>query len=134
MAWKPANGIKQGCLASGTIFALALDPFVRMKCLKLPKPLNTNTAFADDLAVVASCPGVGSVSRVQSKCHGPVTTNPKHILTHSEGGSQRFQALQNKLTGQYDHSQELVPWFYRYPHTPRAYPHTPLSDAAEQVP
>jgi hypothetical protein len=46
-------GIKQGCPASGSVFALALDPFVRMMCLRLPKPLNTVTAFADDLAVVA---------------------------------------------------------------------------------
>jgi hypothetical protein len=46
-------GIKQGCPASGSIFALALDPFVRKLCLMLPKPLNTVVAFADDLAIVA---------------------------------------------------------------------------------
>jgi endonuclease/exonuclease/phosphatase family metal-dependent hydrolase len=44
-------GIKQGCPASGTIFALALDPFIRMLCLRLPRPLNSIAAFADDLAI-----------------------------------------------------------------------------------
>jgi hypothetical protein len=46
-------GIKQGCPASGSIFALALDPFVRLLCLRLPPPLNTVNAFADDLTIVA---------------------------------------------------------------------------------
>jgi hypothetical protein len=44
-------GIKQGCPASGSIFALALDPFVRLLCLRLPRPLNSIGAFADDIVV-----------------------------------------------------------------------------------
>jgi hypothetical protein len=44
-------GIKQGCPASGSIFALALDPFVRMLCLRLPRPLNSIGAFADDIVI-----------------------------------------------------------------------------------
>jgi hypothetical protein len=43
-------GIKQGCPASGSLFALALDPFVRLLCLRIPPPLGTFVAFADDLA------------------------------------------------------------------------------------
>jgi endonuclease/exonuclease/phosphatase family metal-dependent hydrolase len=44
-------GIKQGCPASGSLFALALDPFVRFLCLRLPRPLHLVTAFADDIAI-----------------------------------------------------------------------------------
>jgi hypothetical protein len=47
-------GIKQGCPASGPIFALALDPFLRMILTRNPRPLGTLGAFADDIAVVAS--------------------------------------------------------------------------------
>jgi endonuclease/exonuclease/phosphatase family metal-dependent hydrolase len=44
-------GIKQGCPASGSIFALALDPFVRLLCLRLPRPLSAIGAFADDIVI-----------------------------------------------------------------------------------
>jgi endonuclease/exonuclease/phosphatase family metal-dependent hydrolase len=46
------SGIKQGCPASGSLFAIALDPFLRMLCLRLPAPLYTVSAFADDMAIV----------------------------------------------------------------------------------
>jgi hypothetical protein len=45
-------GIKQGCPASGSLFALALDPFLRMMLLRIPMRLSTVVAFADDLAAV----------------------------------------------------------------------------------
>jgi hypothetical protein len=45
-------GIKQGCPASGSLFALALDPFLRMMMASIPPRLSTVVAFADDLAVV----------------------------------------------------------------------------------
>jgi endonuclease/exonuclease/phosphatase family metal-dependent hydrolase len=46
------SGIKQGCPASGSLFALALDPFLRLLCLRLPGPISIASAFADDIAVV----------------------------------------------------------------------------------
>jgi hypothetical protein len=46
------SGIKQGCPASGSLFALALDPFIRMLCLRLPTPLHVVSAFADDMGLV----------------------------------------------------------------------------------
>ena len=46
------SGIKQGCPASGSLFALALDPFLRMLCLRLSDPMCTVSAFADDMAIV----------------------------------------------------------------------------------
>jgi hypothetical protein len=45
-------GIKQGCPASGSLFALALDPFLRMMLQTLPVKLTVAVAFADDLAAV----------------------------------------------------------------------------------
>jgi hypothetical protein len=44
------SGIKQGCPASGSLFALALDPFVRMLLARLPSPHSLVVACADDLA------------------------------------------------------------------------------------
>jgi hypothetical protein len=45
-------GIKQGCPASGSLFALALDPFLRFVLQRIPMRLSTLVAFADDLAAV----------------------------------------------------------------------------------
>jgi endonuclease/exonuclease/phosphatase family metal-dependent hydrolase len=47
-----SSGIKQGCPASGSLFAIALDPFLRMLCLRMPMPLNVVSAFADDIGIV----------------------------------------------------------------------------------
>ena len=44
-------GIKQGCPCSGTLFALALDPFIRMLCNKIPRSVAVVCAFADDMAM-----------------------------------------------------------------------------------
>ena len=41
-------GIKQGCPCSGSLFALALDPFLRYLCMRIPIQLSLR-AFADDL-------------------------------------------------------------------------------------
>ena len=46
------SGIKQGCPSSGTIFAFALDPFIRYLLLKIPPPALHIRAFADDLGAV----------------------------------------------------------------------------------
>jgi len=46
------SGIKQGCPLSGTLFALALDPFIRLLLSRIEHPHDTLTAFADDLAMV----------------------------------------------------------------------------------
>jgi hypothetical protein len=45
-------GIKQGCPSSGTIFAFALDPFIRYLLHKLPPPALHVRAFADDLGAI----------------------------------------------------------------------------------
>ena len=46
------SGIKQGCPLSGTLFALALDAFIRLILSRIERPRDTLTAFADDLALV----------------------------------------------------------------------------------
>ena len=43
-------GIKQGCPCSGSLFALGLDPFIRMVCLRIPPAVGKFLAFADDMA------------------------------------------------------------------------------------
>jgi len=48
------SGIKQGCPLSGTIFALALDPFMRMIIGCIHPERSILTGFADDLAAVLS--------------------------------------------------------------------------------
>jgi hypothetical protein len=50
--FKLLSGIKQGCPLSGTIFALALDPFMRMVMSLMQPGKSILTGFADDLAVV----------------------------------------------------------------------------------
>ena len=46
------SGIKQGCPASGSIFVLCLDPFLRMLATLLPDIRHELRAFADDMAIV----------------------------------------------------------------------------------
>ena len=46
------SGIRQGCPASGSLFALAFDPFLCMLVAKLPHPRHVVRAFADDVAIV----------------------------------------------------------------------------------
>ena len=46
------SGIKQGCPASGSIFALSLDPCIRKIIFTLPIAIARLGAYADDLAVV----------------------------------------------------------------------------------
>ena len=46
------SGIKQGCPCSGTLFAIALDPFIRMLCMRISRRLGVFCAFADDLGAV----------------------------------------------------------------------------------
>lgn len=44
-------GIKQGCPASGTLWALAYDPIVRALCWAVPHDLGCFGVFADDIRV-----------------------------------------------------------------------------------
>ena len=46
------SGIKQGCPASGSLFALLMDPFLRYLLCKIPRAKGIFLAFADDLAAV----------------------------------------------------------------------------------
>ena len=46
------SGIKQGCPASGSMFALALHPFLKYLASHLPPPRTVTLAFADDIAIV----------------------------------------------------------------------------------
>ena len=45
-------GIKQGCPSSGSLFALALDPFLRYLLNRIPPPRLEVRAFADDLGAI----------------------------------------------------------------------------------
>eukprot|EP00959_Pyramimonas_sp_CCMP1952_P425224 8907048-Pyramimonas_sp.AAC.1 len=45
------RGIKQGCPLSGTLYALTVDPILRMLGSRLPRSLGIAAAFADDLGV-----------------------------------------------------------------------------------
>jgi endonuclease/exonuclease/phosphatase family metal-dependent hydrolase len=47
------SGIKQGCPASGSLFALSLDPFIRHLLVQLPMPVHLIVAFADDIAIAS---------------------------------------------------------------------------------
>eukprot|EP00972_Heterocapsa_arctica_P080114 11808502-Heterocapsa_arctica.AAC.1 len=44
------SGIKQGCPLSGVLFAIGLDPFLRMLGACLPRCSTRFCAFADDIA------------------------------------------------------------------------------------
>ena len=46
------SGIKQGCPASGSLFVLCLDPFIRLLLEKIPRTKGIILAFADDLAAM----------------------------------------------------------------------------------
>jgi hypothetical protein len=66
------SGIKQGCPASGVLFALALDPFLRYLLMRIPPPLNVVTAFADDIAIAARhllhiLPAIRDIFRILAK-------------------------------------------------------------------
>ena len=50
--FKLSSGIKQGCPMSGTIFALSLDPVMRMLASCMRPDRSIITGFADDLAIV----------------------------------------------------------------------------------
>jgi endonuclease/exonuclease/phosphatase family metal-dependent hydrolase len=51
-AWLPMlSGIRQGCPASGAIFAICIDPLLRRIGAWLPSPWSWLTAYADDLAI-----------------------------------------------------------------------------------
>ena len=45
------RGIKQGCPLSGSIFALAFDPILRLLESRLPRGLAAPGAFADDVDI-----------------------------------------------------------------------------------
>eukprot|EP00959_Pyramimonas_sp_CCMP1952_P197032 4119993-Pyramimonas_sp.AAC.1 len=45
------RGIKQGCPASGSLLALAVDPVLRRICLLLPRPVHSLGAFADEVGL-----------------------------------------------------------------------------------
>ena len=48
------SGIRQGCPASGSVFALAIDPVIRMIVAALPPHHSITIAFADDLAIACA--------------------------------------------------------------------------------
>jgi hypothetical protein len=45
------SGIRQGCPASGAIFAICIDPLLRRICSWLPSPWSRLVAYADDIAI-----------------------------------------------------------------------------------
>jgi hypothetical protein len=50
--WLPMlSGIRQGCPASGAIFAICIDPLLRRIGSWLPSPWSWLTAYADDIAI-----------------------------------------------------------------------------------
>ena len=48
------SGILQGCPASGSVFALAIDPVIRKIVSALPPRCSITIAFADDLAIACA--------------------------------------------------------------------------------
>lgn len=69
--FRVSAGIRQGCPCSGSIFASAIDPVLRMLLCRIPRPLNTLVACADDIALMltsfvcfVSCPYSWTSSRL----------------------------------------------------------------------
>lgn len=50
--FRVSAGIRHGRPCSGSLFALAIDPVLRMLLNRIPRPLSTLMAYADDIALL----------------------------------------------------------------------------------